>query len=466
MDIYLFNTLNYKKEKFIPIKSGKVKFYACGPTVYTLSHIGNFRTYIFEDMLCKVLRMIGFKVMHVMNITDVGHLQSNDDHGEDKIILAAREEGKNPWYIAKNYERHFFNDFERLNLIKPNVICHATEHIQEMQKYIIGLLEKELAYEVDGNIYFNVSKFKNYNMLFKRKFNILKKRIRIEIDPRKQDQLDFVLWFSKSKFSNPIMKWNSPWGEGVPGWHIECTSMASKYLGDRIDIHAGGVDHIFIHHTNEIAQAEGYFGHKWVNYWLHGEFLILNKNKMSKSKRNFLSLNSLIDHGFNALHYKYLCINSHYRSQLIFSFEALYSAKNAFETLKNRVINFYTYPDDIFNSVKNEYYVNKFMHAMCDDLNSPLALSVVWQMIKDNSLGRTQRLNLMKEFDLVLGLNVNSFVQQMLPKEFVILIKKREQARKNNDWLLADAIRKKLAKKKILIKDRKLSSDWYFAYKD
>ncbi len=464
MQPYFFNTLSRKKEKFIPIKPGKVEFYACGPTVYNFAHIGNLRTYIFEDILRRVLEAANFKVNHVMNVTDVGHLQSDADEGDDKMALAAKKEQKSPWEIAQAYETAFFDDFKKLHLQKPTLICRATEHIEEMQKHILGLVEKGLAYEVDGNIYFRIAKFPDYNKLSRRNLEELQEGVRIEVDPRKEDPLDFVLWFSKSKFPNQIMRWNSPWGEGFPGWHIECSAMASKYLGEHIDIHAGGIDHISVHHTNEIAQAEGYFGHKWVNYWLHGEFLVLVKEKMAKSKGNFLTLKTLTDKYFDPLHCKDFCFSSHYRSQLLFSFEALSGAKNAFESLKNRVISFKLNPDKKHNEVKENEYSRRFFTAMLDDLDSPVALSIIWEMLKDGSLGRTQKLDLMKKFDTILGFDIDSFSRPSLSAELSSLVEKREQARKSKDWALADEIRDKLAEEGILIKDLSVGTDWYFAY--
>ena len=461
MHIYFFNTLSRQKERFVPIEPNNVRLYTCGPTVYNFAHIGNLRTYIFEDVLRRVLESSGFKVNHVMNITDVGHLQSNADHGNDKIALAAKKENKDPWKTAKFYEIAFFNDFEMLFLKKPSIICRATEHIKEIQNYISIFIEKKIAYEVNGNVYFCISKFLNYNNLSRGDLINIKKKSRIDIDPCKKEQLDFVLWFSNSKFPNQIMKWESPWGCGFPGWHIECSAMASKYLGEYIDIHAGAVDHISVHHTNEIAQSESCFGHKWVNYWIHGEFLILNNEKMSKSKKNFLTLKSLINKGFNPLHYKYFCFNSHYRSQLLFTFNALSNAKNSFELLKNRIINFKLNPDKYYNNKIGEDYSKRFFNAMSDDLNSPLALSIIWKMIKDKSLGSTQKFNLMKKFDVILGFNVDSFSRPILSDEFMCLIQEREQARRNKNWHLADKIRCKLFENNIRIKDLATGTDWY-----
>ena len=464
MQISLFNTLTRSADVFVPIEPGKVSFYACGPTVYHYAHIGNLRTYIFEDVLRRALEHFGFTVQHVMNITDVGHLESDADAGDDKMALASKREHKSPWEIARFYEEEFFKDCEKLQILKPSLVCRATEHIAEMQEMVKTLEEKGFTYTVDGNVYYRIAKFPEYAKLSRRNLEELLEGARVEIDPRKEDPRDFVLWFSQSKFPNQIMKWESPWGVGFPGWHIECSAMASKYLGERIDIHAGGVDHISVHHTNEIAQAEGCFEHQWVNYWMHGEFLVVDKGKMAKSAGNFLTLQVLIDEGYDPLHYRYLCLGAHYRSQLFFSLEALAGAKNAFEALKNRVISWKLSPKKGNNPEKVSLYGNRFWQALANDLDMPIALAVLWEMAKDQTLGDEEKLQLMRDFDKVLGLGVDNFTRPTLPQNLHDLVLKREQARADKDWQLADTLRQELVAQGIQLKDTPSGTDWYYAY--
>ncbi|MDA0712903.1 MAG: cysteine--tRNA ligase [bacterium] len=464
MQVYLFNTLTRQKDEFVPIEPGKIKLYACGPTVYNYAHIGNLRTYIFEDVLRRSLEYFDFKVQHVMNITDVGHLESDADDGDDKMALASKRESRSPWDIARFYEIAFFNDCKELHLLKPTVVCRATEHITEMQDMVKTLITKGLAYEVDGNIYFSVAKFAGYSKLSKRNLEELVDIARVEVDDRKKDPRDFVLWFSKSKFPNQIMKWDSPWGVGFPGWHIECSAMASKYLGEHFDIHTGGVDHVSVHHTNEIAQSEGCFGGNWVNYWMHGEFLIIDKGKMSKSADNFLTLSVLKEQGFDPLHYRYFCLSAHYRSQLFFSDEAMTGAKNSFEALKNRVISWKLSPRKGNNPQLKSQYADRFTKALANDLDMPIALSVVWEMAKENSLGDEEKFELIKSFDKVLGFNVGDFTRPTLSKELHDLVKQREHARADKDWQLADELRQKIADEGLLLKDLATGTDWYYAY--
>ncbi len=459
----LFNTLSRKVEPFKPITAGHVKLYACGPTVYNFSHIGNLRTYIFEDILRRTLEYNGYSVEHVMNVTDVGHLESDADLGCDKMELAAKREAKSPWDIARFYEQAFFKDIEKLHIKMPTIICRATEHIKEMQEFIKELEKKGYAYTVDGNVYYRIEKFPTYADFSRRNLADLLEGARVEVDPRKENPLDFVLWFSNSKYPHQIMKWDSPWGVGFPGWHIECSAMASKYLGDHFDIHCGGIDHISIHHTNEIAQSEAKFGKKWVNYWLHGEFLVLQKEKMSKSTGNFLTLTSLTDMGYDPLHYRYLCLGAHYRSQLFFSFEALDGARNAFESLKNRVLSFKLNPEKPKNLARKNELCSAFFSAMNNDLDTPIALSVVWETMKDQSLSNIEKLELLRAFDVILGLDIDSFCPPKLSDTHMTLIGEREVARKNKDWAKADQLRDLLLKDGICVKDTKDGTQWYLA---
>lgn len=466
MKLQFFNTLTRKKEEFTPIEPNKVRFYACGPTVYAFAHIGNLRTYIFEDLLRRLLEKSGLQVSHVMNITDVGHLESDADEGDDKMSLAAKKEQKNPWDIARFYEEAFFADCAHLNIMRPTTVCRATEHIQEMQEQVKTLLANDHAYVANGNVYYRIAKFPSYTALSRRNLEQLQEGARVEVDANKENPLDFVLWFSQSKFPNQIMQWDSPWGKGFPGWHIECSAMASKYLGERIDIHTGGIDHISVHHTNEIAQAEGCFGHKWVNVWMHGEFLVLVKEKMAKSSGNFLTLKSLSDLGFEPLHFRYLCLGAHYRSQLVFSDDALASAKNSFENLKNRVISWKLSSLKKNSSERVAYFQQAFWAAMADDLNTPVAMGVVWEMAKDNDVGDNEKLQLIEDFDAALGLNVRDFSKPELAPEMMDLVKEREIARVAKDFALSDKIRDTLKASGIMIKDTKEGAEWYVAFKD
>lgn len=456
-----FNTLSRKIEPFNPIIKGQVSLYCCGPTVYNFAHIGNLRTYIFEDLLRRTLEHAGYNVKHVMNVTDVGHLESDADVGEDKMELARKRESKSPYDIARFYEEAFFKDLQRLHIKMPTLICRATEHIKEMQDFISELERKGFTYTVDGNVYFRINKFPSYADFSQRNLSELLEGARVEIDKRKENPLDFVLWFSNSKFPNQIMKWESPWGVGFPGWHIECSAMASKYLGDHFDIHCGGIDHISIHHTNEIAQSEARFSKKWVNVWMHGEFLVLQKEKMSKSKGEFLTLTSLTDKGYDPLHYRYLCLGAHYRSQLFFSFEALDGARNAFESLKNRVLSYRLNPEKPKNQTRKQELKQAFFAAMNNDLDTPIALSIVWESLKDQSLSNTEKLELMRDFDVVLGFDVDEFCAPKLSDTHMAMIKQRELARKNKDWVQSDAMRDQLLKDGICIKDTKDGTEWY-----
>ena len=337
MSFNVYNTMTRNKDEFVPYKEGKVGMYTCGPTVYNYAHIGNLRTYIFEDVLKKSLEYENYKVKHVMNITDVGHLQSDGDEGEDKMALGASREHKTVWEIAKFYEDAFFEDCIKLNIKRPTIVCRATDHIQDMINLIKKLEEKGYTYVSNGNVYFEIDKFEDYAKLANISMDELEAGSRIEIDPNKKNPLDFVLWFTNSKFSNQIMQWESPWGRGFPGWHLECSAMSIKYIGEYLDIHCGGIDHIAIHHTNEVAQSEGVLGHKWVKYWMHGEFLVLDSGKMSKSSGDFLTISRLEEEGYSPLDYRYFCLQSKYRKQLVFSFESLNDARNGYKKLKERI---------------------------------------------------------------------------------------------------------------------------------
>ena len=466
MSFYLYNTLTRNKDEFIPINKNKVGLYTCGPTVYNFAHIGNLRTYIFEDALKKSLEYVGYKVKHVMNVTDVGHLQSDGDEGEDKMLLGATREHKTVWEIARFYEDAFFDDCKKLNIKRPTVVCRATEHIEDMIKFIQKLEERGYTYNANGNVYFEIDKFEDYTKLANLSIDDLEAGSRIEIDRNKKNPLDFVLWFTNSKFSNQIMQWDSPWGRGFPGWHLECSAMSMKYLGERIDIHCGGIDHIPVHHTNEIAQSECALGHKWVNYWVHGEFLVEDGGKMSKSKGDFLTVTRLEEEGFNPLDYRYFCLQSKYRKQLVFSFESLKDAQNGYKALKKKIGAILS---DIGNNENvNEENINlykeKFKAQISDDLNIANAFTVLNEVIKDNNLNNKEKSMLIEDFDKVLSLNLME-IEEVIPSNIDVelvdrLLKERNEARKEKNFKRADEIRNELAAMNIEILDSKEGSTW------
>lgn len=465
MSFYVYNTMTRNKDEFISIKSNKVGMYTCGPTVYNYAHIGNLRTYIFEDALKKSLEYVGYKVKHVMNVTDVGHLQSDSDEGEDKMALGASREKKTVWEIAKFYEDAFFEDCNKLNVKRPNVVCRATEHIDDMIKFIQRLEEKGYTYQANGNVYFEIDKFKDYTKLADLSIDELEAGSRIEVDPNKKNPLDFVLWFTNSKFTNQIMQWDSPWGRGFPGWHLECSAMSMKYLGDRIDIHCGGIDHIPVHHTNEIAQSEAYSGQKWVNYWIHGEFLVLDGGKMSKSSGEFLTLKILEDKGYSPLDYRYFCLQSRYRKQLVFSFESLEDAKKSFKALKKRIslILENIIESESIDKGKIDSYKEKFKAHISDDLNIANAFTVLLDVLKDNQLNNKEKAMLIEDFDKVLSLDLMKIEKDLsnVDEELVNrLIDERNQARKAKDYSKADEIRNQLLTMNIEILDSKEGTTW------
>jgi cysteinyl-tRNA synthetase len=466
MSFFIYNTLTRKKEELIPIEEGKIRLYTCGPTVYNFAHIGNLRTYIFEDVLKKSLKYAGYDVRHVMNITDVGHLESDGDSGEDKMTLGAEREKKTVWEIARFYEDAFFKDCGKLNIERPTIVSRATEHIEDMIKLIRILEEKGFTYEANGNIYYSIDKFKDYNKLANLSMEELEAGSRVDIDPHKRNPLDFVLWFTNSKFTNQIMQWDSPWGKGFPGWHLECSAMSIKYLGERIDIHCGGVDHIPVHHTNEIAESEGALGHKWVNYWMHGEFLVLNNEKMSKSSGDFLTLSKLIEKGYSPLDYRYFCMQSRYRKQLLFNYENLTEAQKSLKKLRNKIANIADSRtnDEEMHGDKVKYYKDKFSEEISDDLNLPNAFTVLFHVIKDDTLNNSEKISIIEDFDTVFSLQLvnkadeenndadDKWIQQ--------LISERNDARGNRDWKRADEIRETLLKKNIELIDSKEGTTW------
>ncbi|WP_040192966.1 cysteine--tRNA ligase [Clostridium culturomicium] len=465
MSFYIYNTLTRSKDELVTIKKDKVGMYTCGPTVYNYAHIGNLRTYIFEDALKKSLEYVGYKVKHVMNVTDVGHLQSDGDEGEDKMALGASREHKTVWEIAKFYEDAFFEDCKKLNVKRPNVVCRATDHINEMIKFIQKLEEKGYTYESNGNVYFEIDKFPGYTKLANLSIDELEAGSRIEIDPNKKNPLDFVLWFTNSKFANQIMQWDSPWGRGFPGWHLECSAMSMKYLGEKIDIHCGGIDHIPVHHTNEIAQSECALGHKWVNYWVHGEFLVLDGGKMSKSSGDFLTVSRLEEEGFNPLDYRYFCLQSKYRKQLVFSFESLKDAQNGYRALKKKIGAIISNIEDglIINKELIEAYQEKFKAQISDDLNLANAFTVLNEVIKDSALNNKEKAFLIEDFDKVFSLDLMTIEREAIEVDEELvnrLIAERNEARANKNYGRSDEIRAELLAMNIEVLDSKEGTTW------
>ncbi len=449
--VYFYNTLTRKIELFQPLEEGRARIYCCGPTVYNYAHIGNLRTYIFEDLLHRVLEDAGYRVDHVVNVTDVGHLTSDGDEGEDKMIKSARERGMTVWDIAEFFTRAFFRDWEALGLKNPGVVCKATEHIQDMIALIQKLEQKGFTYQAGGNVYFDTSRLTDYGKLALLDRQKADAQGRVDSDPNKRHPRDFVLWFTQSKFSDQAMTWDSPWGRGYPGWHIECSAMSSKYLGERFDIHCGGVDHIPVHHTNEIAQSEAAFGHPWVHYWLHGEFLVLQKEKMSKSSGDFLTLSVLTSKGYHPMDYRYFVLNAHYRTQLVFSYEALDAAKNGRMNLIERLAAMKTSTPSaatLFfeSSVDDEdEVVRQIRSDLYNDLNAPKALGTLWTMVKDTAIPADRKLRVLGWVDRLLGLGLEqAFREESVPEEVESLARQRLEARKLKNWPAADELRRQI----------------------
>ena len=460
----IYNTLTKEVEEFIPRDKKEVKMYTCGPTVYNYAHIGNLRTYIFEDVLEKTLTYLGYKVKRVMNITDVGHMTSDADEGEDKMILTAKKEKKTIEEIAAYYTEAFFRDLEKLNIKKPEIIVKASDEIPFYIEIIEELLKKGYAYEAGGNVYFDVSKIPDYYVLSgKNKEDLLiGAREDVTMDPNKRNPHDFGLWFTHSKYEKHLLEWDSPWGKGYPGWHIECSGIGIKYLGDKIDIHCGGVDNIFPHHSNEIAQSNAYLDYKWCNYWVHGEHLNDKTGKMSKSKGEFLTLSLLEEKGYDPLIYRFFCLNSHYRKQLVFTYESLDQASNAYKKLKNRIKNIEG-DDSPLLEEKIKFYQNKFKEEISDDLSTANALTLVFEVLKDEELNNNTKRYLINDFDQVLSLDLLTGEEDLSPEfieEIEALISERNEAKKNKNYEKADKIRDELLKKGIQIKDYRDYTAW------
>ncbi len=472
MEIQLFNSLGRRIEPFIPIEEGRVGMYTCGPTVYNYAHIGNLRTYIFEDLLRRMFRYFGYEVYHVMNVTDVGHLTDDADEGEDKMMVGARERKKTVWEIADYFADAFFLDLEKLRILKPMVSCRATDHIQDMIDLIARLEEKGHTYSAGGNIYYDISTFPGYGTLALLDRQELLSGARVHVDQSKKHPHDFALWFTRSKFKHQAMQWDSPWGRGYPGWHLECSAMSMKYLGEHFDIHCGGIDHIPVHHTNEIAQSEGATGTKWVNYWIHGEFLLMDTRKMAKSKGNFLTLSNLEASGYDPMDFRYFCLGGHYRSQLRFSEESLTAARNARLNLVERLTSSIRDPAEVgpmeehlppeVSDESSLQYLKRFKKHLSQDLNIPRALAELWGAVKDEDIPGEDKVSLALEMDKVLGLGLKEQIirKDDLEHEYAELIRAREQARKDRDFKRADEIRDILRRKNIVIEDAPDGTRW------
>jgi len=445
----LYNTLSRQIEDFIPLNPPHIGMYSCGPTVYDYTHIGHLRTYIGNDVLRRVLESDGYEVKHVMNITDVGHLVSDEDLGEDKMEKGAKEQGRSVWETAKFFEDYFWKSVEAINIKRPNIVAKATDHIEEQIKLIQKLEKNGFIYKTDQAIYFDVSKFPNYTKLSGQKLEEkeIGSRPDVVIDKQKKSPYDFALWFfTVGHFADHVMRWSSPWGEGFPGWHIECSAMSMEYLGDSIDIHTGGVDHISIHHTNEIAQSEVATGKQFVRFWVHFEFLLVNGEKMSKSKKNFYRIDEIMEKGFDPLALRYLFLTAHYRDKLNFTWKSLEAAQNALNNLREIIRDL---PSPVIVSPGGAWqsYYQKFMDALNNDLNMPQALAVLWDMVRSNSPVSAKAASLLK-FDQVLGLKLDEYLGKPIeiPANVMELVNQREHTRKSGDFKKSDKLRHEIKK--------------------
>ena len=451
MDIYFYNTLTKQKDLFKPIEEGKVKIYSCGPTVYKDATIGNMRTNLLNDTLRRVLKYNGYELKHVMNITDVGHLVSDGDEGEDKMLKSAREEHKSPLEIAEHYTKLFFRDLERLNIETPEVVCKATDHIKEMLEMVQKIMKNGYAYETSTAIYFDVSKLDKYGILSGINLNDQKAGARVDVDPEKRNPYDFALWIKAP--ANHLMKWDSPWGPSYPGWHIECSAMSTKYLGEEFDIHTGGIDLVPTHHENEIAQNKGACGKNPAHYWIHGEYLLINGGKMSKSLGNTYLIDDIIARGYSPLAYRLFNYSCHYRGKLNFTWEGIESANTSLIRLREGYQKHLNGNSNVSDEIIADME-NRFHQAINDDMNMPLALSVVWEAVKypEKSPKIAQ---LLKKFDTVLGIKIDEVQETKIPQEILDLVEERKQARSNKNWSESDRLRDLIAEKGYIVKDTK-----------
>jgi cysteinyl-tRNA synthetase len=465
MPLSFFNTLSRKTEPFVPLKAPQVGLYTCGPTVYHFAHIGNLRCYLFEDQLRRVLTEAGYQVEHVCNITDVGHLASDADEGEDKMEKGAAREGKSVWEVAAFYTQAFMQDTQRLRILSPTRWCKATDHIPEQVAMVQALIDKGFGYPAEDGIYYDTSKFPRYGDLARKDLKGQEAGARVAVAGGKRNNEDFALWKFSPKDSKRQMEWDAPFGKGFPGWHIECSAMSVKYLGAQFDLHCGGVDHIPVHHTNEIAQTEAVTGvHPWVKVWMHSEFLILDKGKMSKSSGEFLTLQALIDKGYEPLDYRFFCMQAHYRAQLGFSFEALDAAKAGRAGLMSRIAELLPAQSVPASEAKALPAWQKFWAALEDDLNSPRALAALFDMLKDASLSPSQKKGLLEAMEPCLGLGLldppkPASTPEATPEE-QSLLDARAKARAEKQWSESDRLRDALKERGILVKDGKEGQSW------
>lgn len=453
----LYNTATRRKDEFIPQNIKNVTMYCCGPTVYNFAHIGNLRTYIFEDLLSRTIRL-HYPLTHVMNVTDVGHLVSDADDGEDKMELGAAREGKTAWEIAKFYEEKFWQDYDSLHCTRPTIVSRATAHIAEMIALVKTLEEKGYTYRTSDGIYYDTSKFDRYDALVGHaRITGLQGGARVEMSDEKKNPTDFALWKFSPKDKKRQMEWDSPWGVGFPGWHIECSAMAMKYLGSTLDIHCGGIDHVTIHHTNEIAQSEAATGQKYVNYWVHGEFLILRSGKMSKSGGTFVTVDVLKEKGYDPLAYRYLCLGAHYRTQLEFSYESMDSAAKSLKNLRALACQIKEQAGAACEDEQVSAWKEKFTAAMEDDLNAPKALALTWEAVRCNDLSAAEKLAFLEFADTILALDLfakpTAKEALQIPTEVQALLDQRAAARQAKDWKKSDELRDALAKAGYQVKD-------------
>lgn len=486
MALTFFNTLGRKRQAFEPIDPSLVRMYSCGPTVYNYSHIGNLRAYVFVDILRRTLEYLGYPVRHVMNVTDVGHLTDDADEGEDKMVKSSRETGRSVWEIAEFYTNAFFGHADSLNITRPHVTPRATEHVDDMIALIHRLEERGYTYSAGGNIYFDISKFPSYGELARARSpggdakGTNSEHSRVEADPNKRNPNDFVLWFTQSKFENQAMLWDSPWGRGYPGWHIECSAMSMRYLGEQFDIHCGGVDHIPVHHSNEIAQSEAATGRPWVRYWLHNEFVVMDSAKMAKSAGTFLTLDTLTGAGYDPLDYRYFCLLAHYRSEIRFSWEALDAARSARLRLVERIRGFVERAPETAEELGRrpaetgrelsavtqidgpdphgtaKKALEEFRAAIEDDLNTPKALAALQSLAKTETESAETALKTVASVDRVLGLNLiaRAVAEERIPEDVEKLVAERERAREQKDFARADEIRDILKERGFVLEDR------------
>jgi len=453
----VFNTLTNRKETLETLKSGEVGMYSCGPTVYNFAHIGNLRTYIFMDLLRRALKMDGYKIKGVMNITDVGHLVSDSDEGEDKMAKASREQKKTPWEIAAFYSKIFFEDIAALNIEKPEIIAKVTDHIQDMITFVQGLVEKGYGYETSDGIYFDIEKFGHYGKLSGLKLDDQLAGARVEVNEEKRHPSDFALWKKAPK--EHIMQWESPWGMGYPGWHIECSALGLRYLGETFDLHTGGVDHIPVHHENEIAQSEALLGHPAVNYWMHGEFMMVNNGKMSKSLGNTYTVKDLKAKGYDPLAFRYMCLNAHYRNKLNFTWEGMEGAQTAYRRLLESVLANKNVPEDTTDDDLITGALMDFKEAVLDDLNIPKALGILWSLLRSGAKGQGIY-EAALSMDEILGLDLCKCEEKLTekqeeeaPAEMLALLEQRITARKEKNWALSDQLRDQIIAAGYLIED-------------